>query len=181
MKKTIAMLLAVLTVFLFSTVAFAEGTTTLTTTVPDAEYMLNIPANQAIPYGKTSTDIGSITVTDASGFAEGKNLQVTLDYTDFTCAGVKTTIPFKVYLQDSTHAGSLTDRVMVTSGSSILFEGKSDGSVNEEVYQQKSSPSGGYLLYMDDTLVQITSENWGKALAGNYTATITFTAEVVAE
>ena len=44
MKKLIAIVLAALTVLSFSTVAFAADTTTLTTTVPDATYTLNIPA-----------------------------------------------------------------------------------------------------------------------------------------
>ena len=74
MKKLLAVVLAMLTVFSFGTVAFAANTTTLTTTVPDAEYTLNIPADQEIPFGATSTDIGNVTVTNASGFAVGKNL-----------------------------------------------------------------------------------------------------------
>ena len=83
MKKFIAIVLAVLTVLSFSTVAFAEGnTTTLTTTVPDATYTLNIPADQQITFGATSTDIGTVTVTNSSGFAAGKDLHVTITYDD---------------------------------------------------------------------------------------------------
>ena len=80
MKKFIAIALAVLTVLSFSTVAFAADTTTLTTTVPDATYTLNIPADQEIAFGTIDTDIGSMTVTNSSGFAEGKNLQVSLTF-----------------------------------------------------------------------------------------------------
>ena len=35
--------------------------------------------------------------------------------------------------------------------------------------------------YLNAVGIYVSSENWGKALAGNYTATITFTAKVVAE
>lgn len=185
MKKFIAIALAVLTVLSFSTVAFAADTTTLTTTVPDATYTLNIPADQEIAFGKTSTDIGSITVTESSGFASGKDLKVTLTYDDFKCEGVSTTIPFNVCLQDSTYdySGPLSyeQEINVLSGGSIVFKGNSTGSVNQKVSLSYSAPNGNYTIYMDDTLVEIDSTDWGKALGGEYTSTITFTAEVVSE
>jgi len=94
MKKFIAIAIAVLTVFSFTTVAFAESTTTLTTTVPDAEYTLNIPADQEIEYNATRTNIGLVTVTNSAGFADGKNLCVTVTYDAFKNNENETTIPF---------------------------------------------------------------------------------------
>ena len=174
MKKLLAVVLAMLTVFSFGTVAFAANTTTLTTTVPDAEYTLNIPADQEIPFGATSTDIGSISVTNSSSFAIGKNLEVTLTYGDFTCEDVATTIPFTVKLNATNPSNSIQDAT-IESGGKLVFKGYSNG----EVYEYASIK---YINeeQMDITKISINSTDWGKALAGNYTATITFTAEVVA-
>ena len=59
------------------------------------------------------------------------------------------------------------------SGSAVTFRGLSDGTV-----KLHASAANGNA--MSNVAIQITSENWGKALAGDYSATITFTAEVVA-
>ncbi len=77
MKKLLSLALALLMLASVATVALAS-TTTLTTTVPPATYTLNIPADQEIPFGAVSTEIGAISVTDGTGFAEGKNLKVML-------------------------------------------------------------------------------------------------------
>lgn len=172
MKKFIAIAIAVLTVFSFTTVAFAESTTTLTTTVPDAEYTLNIPADQKIDFGAESTDIGSISVTNSSGFAVGKNLKVAISYDDFTCEDVNTKIPFTITLAC---VGTATETINVNSGDDIIFDGKDDGSVNQYIPLNTIN-----FAPAKNTLIKINSTDWGKALAGNYTATITFTAEVVA-
>ena len=182
MKKLIAIVLAVLTVFSFSAVAFAEGnTTTLTTTVPDATYTLNIPADQQITFGATSTDIGNVTVTNSSGFAEGKDLHVTLTYDNFKSEGLSTTIPYYInsYGRYSSRPQD-TVTVKKESGSFLTFYGEASGSCKEYFYL--ASLSHGEAL--DDTKVlqvKIDSADWGKALGGEYTSTITFTAEVVSE
>ena len=94
MKKLFALLLAVIMVMSMATIVSAESTTTLTTEVPAASYTLNVPAVVPIDFGATSTDIGNVTVTDATGFAEGKNLKVTVTYGAFTSEGAATSIPF---------------------------------------------------------------------------------------
>lgn len=175
MKKLFAMALAVMMVVSMATVASAESTTTLTTTVPAATYTLNIPANQEIAYGATSTDIGSLTVTDASGFAVGKNLAVTITFDDFKCESTTTTIPFSI-LMDTPQTNS-DDYIAVTSGTTVTFKGTSTGATEE--YVQVKAINTYYDL--EDFLLKIDSADWGKALAGEYTATITFTCEVVAE
>lgn len=168
MKKTMAILLCVLMLVPFATIAFAESTTTLTTVVPGAAYTLNIPADQTIDYGATSTQIGNITVTDSSGFAVDKNLCVTLTYDAFTCPNTETTIPFSV-IQHSNY----TEKPEVKSGDTITFLGLTEGTVEE-----KAVFLGYGLGRATDYSVDITSEDWGKAIPGTYTATITFTAEV---
>lgn len=174
MKKLIAIALAALTVLSFSTVAFAADTTTLTTTVPDATYTLNIPADQQITYGETSTDIGTITVTNSSGFATGKNLKVTLTYDKFKSAEVSTTIPYYIATYNDENYENEKQ-----SGHSVIFKGTSWG----ECYKNYEADCGPYSAVDDNKILQvkIDSTDWGKALGGEYSSTITFTAEVVSE
>lgn len=182
MKKMLTITLAVLMLCTMVVPAFAS-TTSLTTTVPEATYTLNIPADQEIPFGKTKMDIGNITVSDSAGFAEGKDLQVTISYDDFTAEGVDTTIPYRLYLAaDDSYTGnySPTSKAL-TSGTAILFEGKTNGAVAEKVVMDTNYSQGGQATQLSISVVRFyaSSEDWGKALAGEYTSTITFTAEVV--
>lgn len=181
MKKLLAIVLAVLSAFSMTAVAYAENTTTLTTTVPDATYTLNIPADQEIAFGATSTRIGEITVTDSSGFAEGKNVQITSTWTAFESNEATTTIPFKLLAYGGQIDGiSGSSRwVALNSGTpDFAFYGTDEGTVEKTAIIYDSNAKRSYVssLYVD-----ITSENWGKALGGDYSATITFTAEVVVE
>lgn len=171
MKRLFALLLAVMLVASMATVVSAANTTTLTTTVPAATYTLNIPADQKIEFAETVSSLGNVTVTNSSGFAEGKNLEVTVTYDAFASNDVTTTIPFSLF----TRAGSGLDAL--SSGSSLVFEGLSSGAVAETV---KIAHSSGF-NEMNDLQLKVESTDWGKALAGDYTATITFTAEVVVE
>ena len=89
MKKIFAILLAVTMLTSMATVvSAAESTTTLTTTVPAATYVMNIPANQVIEFGATSTMIGTVTLTNGDGFAVGKNVAVTITYDAFKSSEV---------------------------------------------------------------------------------------------
>lgn len=175
MKKLTALLLAVMLVASMVVAVSAESTTTLTTTVPAATYTLNIPADQEIPFGTESKGIGELTVTDAVGFAEGKNLNVTFTYDAFKCEEVSTTIPFVVagrYLLNGQHYWST-----IPSGNALVFTGKSSGELRVPHRPVSGSLADAELSYIE---VQFESTDWGKALGGEYTATITFTAEVVA-
>lgn len=176
MKKLFALALAVMLVASMTTVAFAaESTTTLTATVPAATYTLNIPANQEIPFGTTETEIGQISVSESAGFASGKNLEVTVVYTPFTASGITTEIPYTLSL-DGTRLAADHREGNLASGSIICFEGNTNGTVNK-------CPTFSNFSDYDKTVVILNalSEDWGKALAGEYTSTITFTAEVVVE
>ena len=172
MKKPFAILLAVAMLASMTTVVSAE-TTLLETSVPPAEYMLNVPEKKVIPYGEEEYSIGNITVTEADGFAEGKNLKVTIDYTELTCEGVSTTIPFTLYQYDT---ADFTKQI--NPGDSLIFKGEDDGTVYEKAFVERYNNQS---LYVDAITVRIDSQKWGKALAGTYTATITYTAEVVVE
>lgn len=174
MKKIFAILLAVTMLASMATVVSAAETTTLTTTVPAATYTLNIPADQEISFGATITDIGELSISNSAGFAEGKNLQITLSYSDFACANVSTKIPFKVFAAPKAHIDDeIAEIYLVETGNPVVFKGQSNGTVR--TYASAINNNS-----MSNIAVQVKSENWGKALAGEYTATITFTAEVVA-
>lgn len=176
MRKLIALILAVCTLLSFAVVASADATftnsTTLTTQVPSASYVMNIPADQTVEFGMTSVDIGNVTITEAKGFAEKKNVEVTVDFTDFTSKGVDTTIPYKLYARNSSNTGSKE----IAKGGVLRFVGKSDGTVRETAsYVDETSAS------VDSVRMSILSSDWGKALAGAYTSTITFTSAVVVQ
>ena len=174
MRKILALVLAILMVFSMSIMASAESTTTITTVVPGADYTLHIPADgQEIPFNATSTDIGSVYVTDGSGFADGKNLKVTATYSPFSASGVATTIPFTLVITNKDHP---SQTIKMTSGKSIIFKGKSDGTVAQYTVVQQGAASD---ILGTQALLQISGADWGKALAGKYTTTITFSAEVV--
>ncbi|MBR2454534.1 MAG: hypothetical protein IKB36_00605 [Clostridia bacterium] len=172
MKKTMSILICVLMLVPFATMAFAENVTTLTTTVPGAAYTLNIPADQTIDYGATSTSLGKVTVTGSSGFAVDKNLYVTATYGDFTCTNTDTVIPFELKSCVGVHYA------VWESGKDITFLGQADGTVETNA-QFIGCEHGGVNGYTsDDYCIDIASEDWGKAVPGTYTATINFTAEV---
>lgn len=164
MKKAMAILLAMLMLIPFATIAFAANTTTLTTTVPGATYTLNIPSDQEIAYGALKTTIDAPTVTDSSGFAVDKNLYITATYSAFSSPTTDTTIPFM--LENSGKGG-----VSVwSSGERLKFLGQANGTVSTNLTFSDITSEKCYIF--------IYSTDWGKAAPGNYTATITFTTEV---
>lgn len=188
MKKLIALALAVMLLASMAVSVSAESTTTLTATVPAASYTLNIPANQEIPFGTTRQSIGNVTVTDASGFAVGKNLDVTITYDTFAASETTTQIPYTLSLyaaERTTTVGGEVDPATqdLPSGTSFVFNGKADGTLEEVIRlaADYTNTSGSTTSPVTDIYFNAKSEDWGKALAGEYTTTITFTAEVVVE
>ena len=181
MKKLSALFLALVLLVPAVPTAFAANTTpnttTLTTTVPSATYVLNIPADQTVTFGETRTYIGNVTVTDSKNFAEGKNVAVLVEYAPFAAEteGVSTTIPYTLYQTSaaSSSEASKADTFAFTTGRKLIFKGKADGTVNELTGVSSSNYS------MKNMFVNIKSQDWGKALAGDYKSTITFTSEIV--
>lgn len=190
MKKVIAFIMAIAMVFSMVTIASAaENTTTLTTTVPAATYTLNIPADQEVPFGTTHSSIGNISISDAKGFAIGKNLEVTVTYSGaFTSENASTKIPYTLSLYakaGSTEGGYnyFSKNQELPSGASILFAGLRTGAVNNKIEIETTlvSTSHPTTVPVDYIGFNANSDDWGKALAGEYTSTITFTAQVVVE
>ena len=190
MKKFVAILLAV-TMFasMATVVSAAENTTTLTTTVPSASYTLNIPANQTITYGATETNIGNVTITEGEHFAAGKNVEVSIAFDGlFKCQTASTTIPYQLKLKANDAGYYKYDTILLNSNDTVTFKGLQDTSVSEQAtasfpytFTGGSQTETNRDANVDALLLCITSEDWGKALAGEYTTTITFTTEVVVE
>ena len=189
MKKLISFALAVMLLASMAVNVSAASTTTLTTTVPAASYTLNIPANQEISYGTTQADIGNITVTNAEGFAVGKNLEVTVTYDSFTAEGVSTIIPYSLSLyaegsEENTGSSAYhSENKELPSGSVLVFQGKTSGIVSENLLLETRYITNTGTKMIPVTSVRLTalSEDWGKALAGEYSSVITFSTEVVVE
>lgn len=183
MKKLFAILLTVAMLASMATIVSAAEltttkTTTLTTTVPAATYTLNIPEDQKIDFGANETNIGSVTITNATGFAVGKNVKLTVESTPFSSEATNTTIPFVIKLTGTCPNNSKIGEEIMTGSSKLVFKGRSNGSVQEHIIITHSEKEW---YTMENTVIEIASEDWGKALAGDYTATITFTTEVVVE
>lgn len=181
MKKLSALFLTLALLVSAVPTAFAANTTpnttTLTTTVPSATYVLNIPADQTVTFGEEKTYIGNVTVTDSKNFAVGKNVDVTVEYAPFAAeaAEISTTIPYTLYQSTVADSNSSKDFVSaLASGRIMTFKGKADGTVDEKT-------AFGSVSIMEGLVVSIQSKDWGKALAGDYKSTITFTSEVVAK
>lgn len=185
MKKTLALLLALVLIIATAPAAFATSQSTkLTTTVPGANYTFTIPKDTEIAYNATDTSIGYVTVTESSGFALGKNLQITLEYSAFTSEDTSTTIPYVVKYSETkklSDTESAETHVGTTYLSPMTFRGQNDGTVSRLAYDDNTYTSNGisYHYYVGDLGVIIAAGDWGKALAGDYTSTITFTASVV--
>lgn len=183
MKKLSALLLALALLMSAVPTAFAANTTpnttTLTTTVPSATYVLNIPADQTVTFGETKTYIGNVTVTDSKNFAEGKNVAVLVEYAPFAAETeeISTTIPYTLYPTSAANSSeeAKADTFAFTTGRKLTFKGRVNGTVDELAKVPSSND------YMKNMFVSIKSTDWGKALAGEYKSTITFTSEVVAE
>ena len=86
-----------------------------------------------------------------------------------------TVIPYSLEYRLSSTLGTGNDYIDIKEG--IYFPGNEDGGVNETVSKTNSTLPGSYRI--QGVIFKADSEDWGKALAGDYSSTITFTAEVV--
>ncbi len=184
MRKTIALILAVCTLLSFAVVASADtvtsSTTTLTTKVPAASYTMKVPANQTIDYRLTTKKIGNVTIEESTGFSELKRIEVAVGTTEFTSEKVNTTIPYSLSFRWS--SGRSYGFTYAGVGVVLLFEGQQDGTVKSRAtaYREKGSSRNNPEAELEYMEVGITPRSWDKALAGDYTSTITFTSKVVA-
>lgn len=176
MKKLISIFMIVtLLICCFTATAFTSDQTVLTTTVPDATYTLNIPDDKRIDFGETELNIGDVSITNVSGFAVGKNIKVTASYDELKNDDAVTVIPYSLEYRLSSTLGTGNDYIDIKEG--IYFPGNEDGGVNETVSKTNSTLPGSYRI--QGVIFKADSEDWGRALGGDYSSTITFTAEVV--
>lgn len=81
------------------------------------------------------------------------------------------TIPYSLVLR----YGDGSNGSIVSAERGLLFGGKKDGTVGAPIYNS----SGSRIDVFDRIILRATSEDWGKALGGEYSSTITFTSEIV--
>ena len=170
MKKLLALLIAFLLVLPLATVASAE-TMTMTLTVPEADYTLVIPRDQEIPFRSKGEVLGSVRVKDVSGFAEGKNLRVTVSAAPFTSATTDTVLTYTLSGQQAITGGK---EFALGTNFDIVFEGQSDGSLGFSKVMTGSGLEGFDCLEID-----FNEDDWDDLKPGDYTATITFNAQIV--
>ena len=172
MKKLMALLLVM--ILMLSTVCVASAETmTLTLTVPEAEYTLVIPQNVEVSFGIKEEFLGAFYVEDTSGFSERKHLGVTVTASPFTSETTHTTMPFTLVGDEE---GMVPDRVDLGTTAFLLFQGQADGSLS--TYSKCTLIGDGNrtitLLY-----IQFEEEDWASLQPGDYTAVITFEAEII--
>ena len=172
MKKLMALLLVM--ILMLSTVCVASAETmTLTLTVPEAEYTLVIPQNVEVSYRAETVRIGTVSVKDVSGFAEGKDLMVTVTAAPFTSQTTDTVMPFTL-----TGVQAITNGKRFDLGTTafLVFQGQADGSL-------LSFPQTITAVYdvqgIDFLEIDFKAEDWVSLKPGDYTAVITFDAKVV--
>lgn len=174
-RKMICMALAVIMIVSMTAMVFAEDTMTLTTSVPDATYTLTIPADMEIEFGSTYLEIEIPTVTEASGFAEGKDVKMTITTTPFAAPNVSTEIPFTVFGAFQSPRDQWPHAVWLHENNPLRYCGLASGAVNEKPFLGSDNSEEMKTLY-----IEMYSEDWGKALGGTYTGSITFSTEIVA-
>lgn len=174
MKKVASLLLAVVLMLSISVSAYADGTINLTTTVPGASYTLTIPEDVEIKYNATSTDIGTIAVKDATGFAVGKDVHVTVSSPEkLISTTTDTDIPFRIFAI-YTYNTSTNEKRTISQFNPIVFRGSNSGGVYGP-YVHANSTDYKLLSFQ----ISINSSAWGAAKSGQYSSTVTFTSEIV--
>ena len=127
-----------------------EKSTTLTTDVA-SEYMLTIPQNMTIPFGAEETGIGSVKVTGNVKPAE--TVQVDVEVGNFIS-------------QDDPQDTIALTLINKNDNSEFGISFWSEKNMRDET---KEIPLA----------VQVKEEDWAKAYAGTYQATLTFTASLI--
>lgn len=161
MRKTAAILLAVLCIVFLPVTASAE-TTTISVDVPAPSYQLNIPSDMAIQYKDAGCLLSVPAISDASGFKENMGMKVSISYSGaFTCAGVSSTIPFTLSMVVNDTAQPWA------SGDCLYFARTEDGGMSSNGYTEAGACPSSMRLSIADAA-------WEAAFPGHYTASIAF-------
>ena len=177
MKRIIVSIMIIVFVFSFAGIALADGTTTLTTTVPDnVTYTLNIPEDQVVPFNTSNVYLQYPYVTDAVNFTAGKSVKITITPQGyFESDTVETTIPYSFSVHHNTAGGN--GHIKSSDGIFYLYAGGNSSSNVVAPYGEAVTLN--YNVPVTSMDVYIESRNWGKALPGDYSTVITFSSEIV--
>ena len=155
MRRFLAPVLALLAVCCLSTAALADDP-------PAPSWNLNIPADTAVPYGATDTSIGWVTVSDVEN-ADSYVITCKISHTDF--ASGADTIPLEVVID--WHIGGVFDPMYAH-----LSTG-SDFALYDVTVPDRASKAEVFAL--------VDAADWAAAAPGVYTATVTYTSELLAK
>ncbi len=156
MQKICALLLAITLTLGTTAVALAEGdktgTTTLTATVPEHSYTINIPADMTLEFGNDDYQvIGDVYVSNLVNIAENADRMIGCGVTATDLKKGEKSIPVAYYYKEGSSWTTL----------------RVDGSINTLNFDPSS-------LKKYTISAKIKKSDWGTAEPGAYTATITF-------
>ena len=146
--------------------ADTQGTQTLSTTVPDPtapSWTLNIPADVAIAYRATDTSIGWVAVSDVQNVGIGKRVICEISYTDFASGAgtISLGVAYDLYADGIL---SPPGHLSADGASFVLYNGaQPDRTFRAEVF------------------ALVDAADWAAAAPGVYTATVTYTSELLAK
>lgn len=160
MKKLIALMLCLVLALSMSVTAFAEGeqtgTTTITAEVPEASYIIHIPADMTLEYGNSdSLLMGDLYVSDFVHVPVDSSVGVPAVYCHLTVTSLKKgteSIPVTYYMYNSINGTETGEEITDSDG-------------------------WGYHLPENAKITfkcAVKQENWTSAAPGTYKATITF-------
>ena len=165
MKKIISLLLAITVVMslaipAFATASVSDGSTELYTVVPEASYVMTVPASVEIPYGATDVNIGSPVITNVVGFKDNDSVKMEVDWTNLTSDNdvIPLNIVFDHYADDRLNMEHVP----------IIADGP-DHQL-QVAYAHFMDESFQYVEYF----AIISEEAWANAAPGRYSATVTF-------
>ena len=160
MKKILPLILVAIMMCLTTTVFAVDsqrGTTTLTATVPPAEYTIQIPADSELKFGiDTPQKIGEVSVTNCTHFRDGERILCVAVFTDLIeVTNSNCVIPVKYTYDDS--IAQWYNHALVSDYTVLPMYEKSDNEIRS------------YLLY-----ATVGTSDWENAGYGQYEATMTF-------
>ena len=158
MKKLLSLLLVVILMMSMSVSVFASALNsaevTLTATVPDASYVLNVPASMELYYGASAQKI-DVSVERATNFNDGDMVMIAVSSTDLYSGN--NTIPLSVLVttyEDGEEVGYLQD--------------PREEQVSQLAYMH------GYEGYYQEYYAFVSLDDWKAAAPGSYEAIVTF-------
>lgn len=175
MKRLITIILAVVILFSLTITAYAEteGSLTITTTVVSnpPTWNLSIPADIDIPYKQTSTEIGTVKISDINNVDNHSGyVDIVLSYENLKSGENE----IELTISGSFKYGG--DNYLNKWDSESKFPYKVNDKANYSLYDHSAS-FGPDVVYPIELIAEIDKSDWEKAKPGTYSTTLTFTTQ----